>query len=99
MKKLTGIIVLLCLIAGNLSAQTKVLDKLVGVVGDEIILYSELQENLQYIKSQQGGIMPEGVDCYVMDQLLTQRLLLNIAKLDSVEVSDDEVAQNVEARI
>lgn len=98
MKKITGILVLFLLIGSNAFAQSKVLDKLVGIVGDEIILFSELQENLQYVKSQQG-VLPEGTDCYILDQLLTQRLLLNTAKLDSIEVADEEVEGNVDARI
>ncbi len=82
---------------GILNAQNEVLDKIVAIVGSEILLQSELDENIALMEAQQGGL-PEGAECFIFDQLLSQKLLTNQAKLDSLEVSDVEVTAQLDAR-
>jgi peptidyl-prolyl cis-trans isomerase SurA len=75
-----------------------VIDRVVATVGGEIILLSEAQEQYQYAKQQQPGL-PEEYLCVSLQNLLVQKLLVNQAKLDSVEVSDIEVETQLSARI
>ena len=75
-----------------------VVDKVVSAIGDRIILHSDVEEQVAYIESQQG-VIPEEGRCFILDQLLTQKLLLVQAAKDSVVVTDEEVSQQVEARI
>ncbi len=76
-----------------------VIDKVVGIVGGETILLSEVEEQYSLLKREQPGNMPEDARCYIFDNLLSQRLLLNQAKLDSVVVQDEEVEAQLNARI
>jgi peptidyl-prolyl cis-trans isomerase SurA len=88
-----------CLLSFGTQAQEApfVLDKIIAVVGGEILLKSELDENIALAESQ-SGTLPEGADCYVLNQLLTQKLLVNQAKLDSIPVSEGEVENQLNAR-
>ncbi|MBL7776293.1 MAG: peptidylprolyl isomerase [Saprospiraceae bacterium] len=83
-----------------LRAQTEraVIDKVVATVGSEIILLSSVQEQLAYARQQQQTV-PDDYACVVLQNLLVQKLLVNQAKLDSVQVRDDEVENQLDARI
>lgn len=75
-----------------------VVDEVVWVVGDEPILKSDievtrLQGNLD------GHDWGENGDCRIPEQIAVQKLFLNQAALDSLEVTEAEIAQGVEQRI
>jgi len=74
-----------------------VVDKIVGQVGGKIILMSEI-ESFYYEELQKGDV-PEDYRCRVMQELITQKLMLIQAAKDSIEVSDDEVENNIDNRI
>lgn len=93
--------VLLLFCSFSLWAQTgdkKVIDKVVATVGGEIILLSEVQEQYTFAKQQEPNL-PAEYQCVALQNLLVQKLLVNQAKLDSVEVGDDEVENQLGARI
>lgn len=75
-----------------------VIDKVVATVGGEIILLSEVQEQLSYARQQQKNL-PDEYGCIVLQNLLVQKLLVNQAKIDSVDVKDEEVENQLDARI
>ncbi len=88
-----------CLMMAGLAAQNKeVIDKIVGKVGNELILLSEVEEQHNLMREQQG-VLPEGFRCNVFENLLAQSLLLNQARLDSIEVSEEEVESQLNARL
>lgn len=80
------------------ASQKKLIDEVVASVGDDAILSSD-------IEYQYGQAMIEGVNfngdmkCHIFEQLLIQKLMINQAKIDSVEVKDGEVMQQVDARV
>jgi len=86
-------------LAGNLTAQTELLDDIIASVGGELVLLSDLEDQYNLIKSQQQQNLPPDARCYILDNILTQKLLVNQAKLDSIEVSDEEVEAQLNARI
>ena len=92
------LVLLLGLITTFGFAQRQVIDKVVAQVGGELILLSEVEEQHSLLESQQG-VLPDNAKCFVLDQILVQKLLVNQAKLDSIQVSDDEVEAQLTARI
>jgi peptidyl-prolyl cis-trans isomerase SurA len=100
MKYLNRILLILFLIPAILPAQNDkaVIDRVVAAVGGEIILLSEVQEQFSYAKQQQPDLPAEYL-CVSLQNLLVQKLLVNQAKLDSIEVNDDEVENQLNARI
>lgn len=87
------------LLMTNLSfGQGTTIDKVVAQVGDNVILLSEIQS--QKLQAIQAGmeITPE-IDCQILEEIMFQYLLLNQAKLDSIEISDPQVDAEMENRL
>ncbi|MEL7121951.1 MAG: peptidylprolyl isomerase [Bacteroidota bacterium] len=98
MKELRIIVFLLVISVQFASAQRQVIDKVIATVGSELVLLSEIQEQIAYAASN-GQEIPEGAECVVLDQILATKLLINQAKLDSLIVSDEEVENQLDARM
>jgi peptidyl-prolyl cis-trans isomerase SurA len=76
----------------------KVIDKIVAQIGDEIILLSSLQE--QRLQLIQSGIEGNTLsDCAFLEEFMFEKLLINQAKIDSIEVPDEMVNQEMEQRL
>lgn len=96
----TLFLLLSCLCASlGLSAQTEIIDKVIATVGGEYILLSELEEQYALAYSQQEGNLPAEARCFIFEGILGQKLLVNQAKIDSVEVSEVEVEVQLNTRI
>lgn len=97
-------LVLAALLLGSLASaqETKlqVVDKVVAVVGKNIILQSDVEG--QYIQYRmQGDIQGNANDmrCAILEDLLFQKLMLNQAEMDSLTVTDSEVEMEMNRRI
>ncbi|MGL4520234.1 MAG: peptidylprolyl isomerase [Phocaeicola sp.] len=78
-------------------AQDNVIDEVVWVVGDEAILKSDVES--ERLNAQYEGRKLEGDPyCVIPEQLAIQKLYLNQAVIDSIEVSEQEVISQVERR-
>ncbi len=98
MNKSIFFLLALFLVAQTALAQRQVIDKVVAMVGGEIVLLSEVEEQYSLIKAQNPNV-EEGLRCEIMNQLLTAKLLVNQAKLDSILVAEEEVEEQLNARI
>jgi peptidyl-prolyl cis-trans isomerase SurA len=87
------------LIPAALPAQTLV-DRIVAVVDKEIITESELNERVTFL-ALQNRIDPNqpGLRMQVLDGLISDKLVLAQALIDSVEVTDDEVTRALDQQI
>lgn len=75
-----------------------VVDEVIWVVGDEAILKSEVE--VTRIQAAMEGVRWKGdPDCAIPEQLAVQKLFLHQAAIDSIEVTENEVAQAIEQRI
>lgn len=82
------------------TAQRQQVDKVIGVVGDNIILQSDVEAQLKLLQSQSQGVdMPEDARWLVLDQLLANALMLAEAKQDSLVVGDAEVQAQLDGRV
>ena len=107
-KRFLVILVLLVLLVQLAPAQTAqtdstkvqaptgtVVDEVIWVVGDEAILKSDVEA--MRIQGQQEGMRWSGdPDCSIPEQIAVQKLYLNQAIIDSIQVTDSEIAQGVE---
>ncbi len=75
-----------------------VVDEVIWVVGDEAILKSDV-ETMRLQAAQEGTRWEGDPDCVIPEQLAVQKLYLNQAALDSIEVTEAEVADQVEQQI
>jgi peptidyl-prolyl cis-trans isomerase SurA len=91
----------LCFIISNyndLPAQVKIIDQVVAVVGSNIILESDVENT--YLQMRAQGMTSTGdMKCEVLEDLLTQKLMLNQAKVDSIEVTEGQVERELDNRL
>ncbi|MFM2386804.1 MAG: hypothetical protein RL660_1561 [Bacteroidota bacterium] len=86
----------LCLSA---TAQLKPsIDRVVGVVGDHVILQSDINQMYMEIASQDPAVS-DTIVCTIMQNLLTRDLLCEQAERDSVTVSEEEVEGTLDNRV
>ena len=85
------------LTAGGAFAQQRVVaDKIIGIVGDKIVLNSELNVANEDIKRQGGQ---EQSDCALLDGMLTQKALVLQAEKDSIPVTEEEIQADIDQRV
>ena len=85
------------------SAQTKkvVADKIVGQVGDKIILRSDIQNAMADMKRQTQGqenaVLPS--ECQILEGQLIRKALVLQAQKDSLHISEEEIDATLDNRI
>ncbi|MEO0732185.1 MAG: peptidylprolyl isomerase [Bacteroidota bacterium] len=79
--------------------QAQIIDQVIARVGGEYILLSDLEAVYAQAASQSNSPVPPEARCQMIDQLLVGKLLYNQSKVDSIEVADSEVENQLNARI
>jgi len=80
----------------GLSAQS--IDKIEAVLGNEIILTSEIESQyLQYLS--QGHTKSTEIRCQIIEDLLFQKLMISQARIDSLVVSYEEIETEINKRL
>ena len=75
-----------------------VIDEVIWVVGDEAILKSDV-EQMRMQAALEGVKWSGDPDCTIPEQIAVQKLFKHQAIIDSIEVTDADVAQEVEYQI
>ncbi|UKT62937.1 peptidylprolyl isomerase [Pedobacter mucosus] len=99
MKKVFLVAALICLFLNSFAQSAKHnIDKVAAVVGNNIILLSDLnQQYTQYL--YQGNQQNVDIKCKILQNTLTQKLLKQQAEIDSVMVDDSQVDDEVNKRM
>lgn len=98
MKQKLWAILCAALMCVQMVAQDNVIDEVVWVVGDEAILKSDVEEARMYF--MMSGTNIEGDPyCVVPEQLAIQKLFLHQAAIDSIDVTEQEVINELEREI
>lgn len=82
----------------SLRAQKQIIDKVICEVGNEVILLSDLAEQIKMTESRQGPMRPED-KCFLLENMMVSKLLVHQAFVDSVVVSEEELESQLDARI
>ncbi len=99
MKKLFFLFTATVLSAAAFAQMKKVVaDKIIAVVGDRIILKSDITNAIADM-NRQGTPLPENAECTVLDQALLSKMLMMQAIKDSLPVSDDEIEAELDQRV
>lgn len=109
MQHLKGILIGLCIfIASTSHAQLTTsgpllpptyVDGVLVVVGNKVILRSELEEYKTQMEMDMRGKEPHAIECMVLEQLIIGKLLLHQAEIDSLPVSDEEIENTIDNRL
>jgi peptidyl-prolyl cis-trans isomerase SurA len=73
-------------------------DKIIGVVGDKLLLQSDITNQILDIK-RQGVELPADAECVLIDRIVKQKILVLQALFDSLPVSDDDIQNDIDNRI
>ncbi|MCX7785290.1 MAG: peptidylprolyl isomerase [candidate division WOR-3 bacterium] len=87
-------------IIGNHLLFAKTADRIIAVVGEQIILASEVNEAVEFMKLMTPTLASDSQLVHqILDELIKSRLLLEEAKRETVEVSRQEIEEEVERNI
>ncbi len=90
------------LVGFSVAAQTGVkkivADKIAAVVGDRIILQSDITNSILDI-ARQGGTVPDNAECLLMEQAIVSKVLMLQAEKDSLPITDEEVEAELDQKI
>ena len=93
MKKCLTLFLLTC--CSWAMAQDNVIDEIVWVVGDDAILRSDVEAQRLYMQNENQRLEGDPYG-FIPEQMAVQKLYLNQAKIDSIEVAENQVIQEVD---
>lgn len=81
------------------TGQDKVIDQIVGIVGGNIILKSDIEK--MYIDQQAQGVTSDGdMKCEILENMLIDKLLIAEAELDTlINITDSQVNQQMDGQL
>ncbi|HNY23153.1 MAG TPA: peptidylprolyl isomerase [Bacteroidales bacterium] len=78
--------------------QNGLVDKVIALVGNEMIQLSTIEEEVQ-MQMMQGVITDKNIRCEILESMLVSKLMLNQARLDSLTVNEEYVELELESRL
>ena len=75
-----------------------IIDKTIAVVGDEMIMISDLEEEVRIMMAQ-GFVSERDARCEILENMMVSKLFLMQARLDSLSVNNDMVEGELRNRI
>lgn len=84
----------------GINAQERVkVDGVAVVIGDNIVLDSDLKKFKQELEQRMEGKPVDITDCEILEEIMLQKLIAHHAVIDSVEISEAEINEEVERNI
>ncbi len=97
-KTIVTLLAILASGAGLFAQKYNVIDKSVAVVGNEVILISDIEASVKE-RGAQGLSSDKNVRCELLESMLESKLLLMQARIDSLTVKQDNVEAMLSQRI
>ena len=73
-----------------------IVDQVVGVVGQNVIKLSDIENSYAQLRMRQGAGNAQENRCRILENILMTKLMVHKGLVDSVEVADEEVEQQVQ---
>ncbi|MDM8004312.1 MAG: peptidylprolyl isomerase [Bacteroidota bacterium] len=97
-KNIIALCALAVLSAYSASGQ-QVVESVVAVVGNEVIYLSEIEGQVVQLKAERDPTPVEQLRCRLFEDQLVQKLFLDQARIDSIEVSTESVESDLNSRL
>jgi peptidyl-prolyl cis-trans isomerase SurA len=97
-KRLIVISVFTILAISALSAQ-QIVESIVAVVGNEVIYLSDVEGQVVQLKAERDPTPVDELRCRVFEDQMIQKLFLDQARIDSIEVSPENVEADLNSRL
>jgi peptidyl-prolyl cis-trans isomerase SurA len=78
----------LSMIASAQKYPNGIIDKTIAVVGNEVIMISQLEDEVQMMRAY-GMMSDKGGRCEILESMMSSKLFLMQARLDSLTVNND----------
>lgn len=78
--------------------QNGLIDKTIAVVGNEVVTISQLEEEVQMMRAY-GMMSDKSGRCDILEQMMTSKIFLMQARVDSINVNNDMVEGELRNRI
>lgn len=95
-------VLLFTVLAVNASAQKYqggVVDKTIAVVGNEVIMISDIEDEMKMMQSYYGMLSDRKARCELLENMLSSKLFLMQARVDSIVVNNEMVESELSNRI
>ena len=89
----------LLMLAGYSASGQQIVESIVAVVGNEVIYLSEVEGQVMQMKSERDPTPVDELRCRVLEDQMIQKLFLDQAKIDSIEVSPDNIEAELNGRL
>lgn len=99
MKRNIIILCVLAIFAGQGAAGQQVVESVVAVVGNEVVYLSEIEGQVVQLKAERDPTPVEQLRCRIFEDQLIQKLFLDQARIDSIEVSPESVEADLNSRL
>ncbi|MGE5349936.1 MAG: peptidylprolyl isomerase [Actinomycetota bacterium] len=99
MKKNIILICALAIFAVQGAAGQQVVESVVAVVGNEVIYLSDIEGQVVQLKAERDPTPVDQLRCRVFEDQLIQKLFLDQARIDSIEVSTESVEADLSSRL
>ncbi len=80
-------------------AQNNVVDKIIAVVGNEVVLKSDVENRFLAMKAQGYASRSADLKSEIFEDLLIQKLMLAQAQIDSISVTEQEVERTLDRKM
>jgi peptidyl-prolyl cis-trans isomerase SurA len=98
-KRLCLLLVANCLLMVAFAQPKKIVaDKIIAVVGDKIVLKSDIDNSIQDME-RQGMEVPDNARCLTLEQAMGIKALVLQAEKDSLPVTEEEIAADIDNQI
>ncbi len=74
-------------------------DKIVAIVGNKIILQSEIDQQYDQLQKDAANPLPPSTKCAILEQIMDQKALILQGEIDSLPINDDDVEGELDNRI
>jgi peptidyl-prolyl cis-trans isomerase SurA len=85
-------------ISVHAQAKKVIADKIAAVVGDRIILQSDIKNSVADMV-RRGESLPSNAECMIMEQAVVSKVMMLQAEKDSLPVTDEDVEADLDNRI
>ena len=75
-----------------------IIDKTIAVVGNEVVMISQLEEEVQMMRAY-GMMSDKSGRCEILESMMSSKLFLMQSRLDSLEVNKDQVESQLAQRL
>ncbi|MDX9903740.1 MAG: peptidylprolyl isomerase [Bacteroidales bacterium] len=99
MRKRRVITSMLLLIAGYAVTGQQIVESIAAVVGNEVVYLSEIEGQVVQLKAERDPTPVDELRCRVFEDQLIQKLFLDQARIDSIEVSPENVESDLNSRL